>query len=147
MVSERYSRHTHVAFSDESSHNTGRYRSLGLVTAARDAMDELTEEAAQLLASSRVRELKWSDLSTAKDRFAAKKIITWVVDAAAARRLAVDALVWDTHDERHAVKRPMMSPTSTACTIGCSAARLGDRDWPGPPGLCIPTRTASWTGH
>jgi hypothetical protein len=32
MVSDRYSRHTHVAFSDESKHNTGRYRSLGLVT-------------------------------------------------------------------------------------------------------------------
>ena len=35
MVSDRYSRHTHVAFSDESKHNTGRYRSLGLVTRSR----------------------------------------------------------------------------------------------------------------
>jgi hypothetical protein len=100
-----HSRHTHVAFADESSHNIGRYRSLGLITAARGEAGALTAEAAAILAASGVRELKWTSLNSARDRLAARKIITWAVDRAAAHHLAIDALVWDTHDARHAVMR------------------------------------------
>jgi len=105
MIADRYSRHTHLAFADESSHNIGRYRSLGLVTCAREDVDVLTAEAAQILASSNVHEMRWSLLNSARDRHAAEKVITWAVDCAAERRLAIDALVWDTHDARHAVMR------------------------------------------
>jgi hypothetical protein len=105
MIADRYSHHTHVAFADESSHNIGRYRSLALVTCARGDVDALVAEAAALLASSNVHELKWSSLNSARDRHAAEKIATWAVDRAAERRLAIDALVWDTHDARHAVMR------------------------------------------
>ena len=116
-----YSRHTHVALADESSHNIGRYRSLGLVTCAREDVDVPSAEAAQLPASSSVHELKWSLLNSARDRHAAEKVITWAVDCAAGRRLAIDALVWDTHDARHAVMRRDDVPTCTACTTGSSA--------------------------
>ena len=52
-----------------------------------------------------MNELKWSLLNSARDRHAAEKIITWAVDRAAEGRLTIDALVWDTHDARHALMR------------------------------------------
>jgi hypothetical protein len=105
MVVGHFTRHTHVGFADESSHNIGRYRSLGLITAAREEVDNLSTEVAELLAASSVRELKWTSLNSARDRLAAEKVISWAVDRAAEQRLAIDALVWDTHDSRHSVVR------------------------------------------
>ena len=60
MTAARVSHHTRVAFADKSSYNFGRFRSLALITAARDQVDALTSEAASLLASSSVREMKWA---------------------------------------------------------------------------------------
>jgi hypothetical protein len=103
MTVPRISLHTRVAFADESRHNVGRFRSLALITAARDHVDSLTSEVAGLLASSSVKEMKWSRLRSARERFAAEKLLTWAVEAAVARRLSIDALVWDTRDSRHHV--------------------------------------------
>lgn len=103
MTAARVSHHTRVAFADKSSYNFGRFRSLALITAARDQVDALTSEAASLLASSSVREMKWAQLRSARERFAADKLLAWAVEAAVDRRLTIDALVWDTHDTRHHV--------------------------------------------
>jgi hypothetical protein len=103
MTTERFSRHTRVAFADESAYNVRRFRSLAIVTAAKAQVDELAEAVSNLLASSNVRELKWSELNGARQRFAAEKVLAWAVDAVADRSITLDALVWDTHDTRHRV--------------------------------------------
>lgn len=94
---------THVAFSDESHWNKGRYRSLGLVTMPRKSFAELERTLARLLDESGVSEFKWEKLSGARERFAAIKMCEFVVDAACRGNLRLDVLVWDIEDSRHKV--------------------------------------------
>lgn len=94
---------THVAFSDESHWNKGRYRSLGLVTLPRESLAELERSLARLLDESGVSEFKWEKLSGARERFAAIKMCEFVVDAACQGSLRLDVLVWDIEDSRHKV--------------------------------------------
>jgi len=50
--------YTHVSFSDESNWNSGRYRSIGMLSAARTDALALHKEVAELLQESDVAELK-----------------------------------------------------------------------------------------
>ena len=94
---------THVAFSDESNWNVGRFRSLALVSATLGSLEELEGEIRQLLARSNVREFKWKHLGGAKERFAAEKMCRFAVEKACRGQLRVDVLVWDIADSRHGI--------------------------------------------
>lgn len=94
---------THVGFSDESNWNTGRFRSLGLVTAPLEYLDGLARELRHLLEESDMAEFKWKKLDGAKERFTAQKMCKFTVDKACAMQLRVDVLVWDIQDSRHSV--------------------------------------------
>lgn len=94
---------THVGFSDESNWNTGRFRSLGLVTCAIASLDELETELRNLLKESSISEFKWKGLGGARERFAAIKMCKFAVEKAHNAKLRVDVLVWDTYDSRHNV--------------------------------------------
>ena len=92
---------SHLAYSDESCWNRGRYRSIGMVSAEADCAGELKAELAEILAASDVSEFKWSKLKTAKYRFAAEKMIHVALSQADAGRLRVDVIIWDVEDDRH----------------------------------------------
>lgn len=94
---------THVGFSDESNWNTGRFRSLGLVTCALSSLKDLEAQLGNLLRESNVSEFKWKWLESARERFAAEKMCRLAVEEAYARRLRVDVLVWDIQDSRHSI--------------------------------------------
>jgi len=96
---------THVGFGDESNWNTGRFRSLVLVTTAADHLEDVEDRARKLLEESSVSELKWKKLAGAKERFAANKMCKLAVEEACARQLRVDVLVWDIEDSRHNVPK------------------------------------------
>ncbi|MFW6457311.1 MAG: DUF3800 domain-containing protein [Planctomycetota bacterium] len=94
---------SHVAYSDESNWNRGRYRSIGLLSLPDSARFPLTEAMVQLLDQCGVSsEFKWSKVSDAKYRFTAIKMLDLVLQNLDALR--VDVLTWDTHDERHDVE-------------------------------------------
>ncbi len=101
----RESRITHVAFSDESYWNIGRYRALGLVTMPYENVTELEEEIRTLLNDSGLSEFKWKRLSGARERFAALKLCEFTVEAVCQGKLRVDVLTWDIEDSRHKVPR------------------------------------------
>ena len=94
---------THRGFGDESSWNQNRYRSIGLVTAPTGIADTAGQTVASALEESGVREFAWKDLTTAKRRFAAEKIVDRLVELASPGQLRVDVLIWDTHDARHQI--------------------------------------------
>lgn len=95
--------HTHVAYSDESQWNTKRYRALGMVTLCAPQADAASVEFDAVLRDSNVREFKWTNLSTARHRFAATKLIDEAFKCIDARCLRIDVLIWDVHDSRHSV--------------------------------------------
>jgi len=96
---------THTGFSDESNWNTGRFRSLALVTLPLDALADHQNQLRQHLAESKIREFKWKKLSGARERFAALRMIDFAIQQALAQRLRIDVLVWDIEDRRHRVHK------------------------------------------
>jgi hypothetical protein len=95
---------THVAFVDESNWNRERYRSLCAVTALRSRAVELHHVLGGLLQQSGVGELQWKKVRTARDRFAAIKVVDAALEAAVDTELRIDVVVWDTHDSRHRIR-------------------------------------------
>lgn len=96
---------SHVGFSDESHWNTGRFRSLGLVTTSVGCLNTLELELRSLLNESGVSEFKWKHLDGAKERFAAEKLCKFAVVRACSAQLRVDVLSWDIEDSRHKVEK------------------------------------------
>jgi hypothetical protein len=94
---------THIGFADESHWNTGRFRSLGLVTTSLNLHATLEDELLRLLEESGVSEFKWKKLDGARERFAAIKMCEFAIENALARKLRVDVLIWDIQDSRHRV--------------------------------------------
>ena len=92
---------THIAYSDESNHNTGRYRSIGMISLECQAVKDCHEELKAILQESSVNEFKWNKLKNARMRHGAIKLIKFAIQEMAKRKIRTDVLVWDTQDERH----------------------------------------------
>jgi hypothetical protein len=98
--------YTHVSFSDESNWNSGRFRSIGMLSASRSDALSLHYELSTLLSQSQVKELKWNKIRTAKYRFASQKVIDSCARSLSDGRLKIDILIWDSQDYRHSVRNP-----------------------------------------
>lgn len=96
---------SHLAFADESSHNTGRFRSISAVTLAAANLEECESALRAALDDAGVRELKWSRVKSARERFAGLAFLDLVLGWARDGVLRVDSLVWDIQDRRHSVPR------------------------------------------
>ena len=94
-----------VGFSDESCYNTGRYRSVALVSLEHRNADAFHSSARQILDNCHVRELKWSELNSAKEQFAAYDITDFVIQKAIDKCLRVDVLTWDSESRQHIANR------------------------------------------
>ncbi len=94
---------SHIAFADEANHSHGRYRSIALVSLQKENYEDINKGLIDLLTESNIKEFKWSDLRSAKVRFAACKMLKLVITKVKEGRLRVDVLVWDTEDSRHRI--------------------------------------------
>lgn len=94
---------THVAYSDESHHNQGAHRALGVISLTSDNSTILSEEIRNLNIDSDVIEVKWKKVDSAHYRFAAEKIINICVEYARTSKLRVDVLIWNVNDPRHKI--------------------------------------------
>jgi hypothetical protein len=93
-----------VAFSDESKYNTGRWRSIGLVSIQYKNVLRLQDKLNNILIESKIDEFKWAKFKTAKYRFGAEKMIDCIVPECKSGNVRIDIIVWDTHDSRHAIQ-------------------------------------------
>jgi hypothetical protein len=93
---------THVAYSDETHHNVGRFKGIGVVTSTVDNATRASEEVKAILATANVSELKWEKLRTARDRIAAIQVADWLFSRI--NVLRVDVLTWDIEDPRHRLR-------------------------------------------
>lgn len=93
------------AFSDESQYNTGRYRSICLLTCIESVSQELENVLAEACARTRISEMKWEKIKSDRYFEPALEILKWVVQNAEDNRLRIDVLVWDITCPRHDVKK------------------------------------------
>jgi hypothetical protein len=94
---------THVAFADETGYNTGRFRGVAAIRLALADEPAAASTICRLLDESNVTGLKWSKVTSARDRFAAEKVLDAVVTLATRKTVRADVLMWDITDIRHAV--------------------------------------------
>ena len=95
--------YTHVAYTDESHWNDGRYRAVAMVSMRREHHARVESESKQLLIASNISEFKWKEFRGAKERFGAGKLAVLSLDAALRGMVRVDVVCWDIEDERHRV--------------------------------------------
>jgi len=96
-------RPSHIAYADETSYNAGRIRGGGLVTLPSAVKPGIGNEIRKILYGSNVGEFAWEKLSGARERFAAIKLIGFMMEHAWTGHLRIDLLVWDTEDRRHKI--------------------------------------------
>ncbi len=90
----------HVAFSDDSQHEKGRFWGLGLVSLKEENYKKLIPKIQTTFAESGVeKEFKWEKVKNAKYKLCAEKIHDFVLSNS--ENLRVDVLIWDMQDERH----------------------------------------------
>lgn len=95
---------THIAFADEKGYNEGRYRGISLISLEKTNADLFRADMQRLLKESDVREFKWEKLGSARERFAAIKLLDFAIEKTNNRIMRIDTLTWDTEDRRHKVK-------------------------------------------
>jgi hypothetical protein len=95
---------SHVAYSDESYHNRGRYRSIAVVTLEANRSEPFNQVISDLLDDSAVSEFKFQKLRQARYRFAAQKIVDFIIERVLCGALRVDVLIWDIEDSRHRIR-------------------------------------------
>lgn len=96
---------SHIAFADESYYTDGQYRGLGLVSLRYGDYQSVTSKLKSILDESGIKEFKWNKLKSARERYAALKLIQYAVDLVHSGILRFDLLTWNTHDSRHAIER------------------------------------------
>lgn len=90
----------HLAFSDDSRHEDGRYNSLGLVTFPLKHKGGLCSELKTILSSSGISgEFKWQSVRSAKYKFASEKLHAFIFKHL--DKIRIDVLIWDMEDSRH----------------------------------------------
>lgn len=99
------SKYTHCGYSDESSWNQGRYRSVSLVTGSVDDLDAMERALDEALKEWGIwGELKWQGLKGSQKVQAAIQVLHIAADYAAMQKCRVDTLIWDAEDARHKVR-------------------------------------------
>lgn len=95
---------THKAFSDETNWNDGDVRGLCVISIRSTDEQALCGEIAALLAESGVKEFAWKKFSQARERFAAERLLNFLIEKARFRVMRADCLTWTIKDSRHEIK-------------------------------------------
>jgi len=93
---------THLAFSDESQYNTGRFRAIAAVSVDAGRVSEHSKSLARLISEAGCRELKWEKVRTARDREAVLACFRWLFQQLDS--ISCDVLMWDVEDARHSIR-------------------------------------------
>lgn len=96
----------YYAFSDESRHNKGRYRAIGMISFPFDQLEIIEKQCLKICSDHGINNLKnfkWVKLKNDKKLNAAKSTVEYIFNKAILRELRVDILIWDTHDRRHKI--------------------------------------------
>ncbi len=95
---------SHVAFSDESHHNIGRFRGISMISLKSEHRKLIHDKLQSLLASEGVKEFKWTRTRSIKERNVGIQFLNESVRYALKGMIRIDVLVWDIEDSRHKIR-------------------------------------------
>ncbi len=92
-------------YTDESSSERGRFKSICAVSGLSSDLRDLENELKKLLQDKQISELKFSEVRTHKPKIeCAKSFIEKAIDYTSSGKIRIDVIIWDLHDSRHAVQ-------------------------------------------
>lgn len=92
----------YIAYCDESHHNDGRYRAISLITFQYSDHLSFNTQVKKIIQESGISsEFKWTKLNSAREKFAAIKLIDFVLEKISKNKMRIDILYWDMEDYRH----------------------------------------------
>jgi hypothetical protein len=97
---------THYAFSDESKHNKGRFRSIGMISFSSGQLEAIENYFLKTCSEYNItnfKNFKWKQLKNDRKRNATESILKFIIDKAFLRKLRIDILIWDIEDSRHKI--------------------------------------------
>lgn len=96
---------THYAFSDESKHNLGRYRSIGMISMPVTNYTNIENNLMHILSKYRksIKSFKWTKLKNKNTFNAISDMINLVMENCRENNLRIDVLIWDIEDSRHRI--------------------------------------------
>jgi hypothetical protein len=94
---------THIAYTDESNWNTGRFRSIAMISFSITERESIIKSISKALSDSKISEFEWKKLVSAKYRFCAERFINATFCLVKGHQMRVDVLIWDTEDSRHKI--------------------------------------------
>jgi len=95
---------SHIAFSDESHWNTGRYRGISIVTMLAHNYPRLNEELTRIISASGTDEFGFKKLDDSRYRKLAEQLCDFAIRKVRTNDIRIDVLTWDTQDERHDIR-------------------------------------------
>lgn len=94
---------SHVAYTDESHWNKGRFRSIAMFSYPIIIHETIVNKMHLAIQESSVSEFKWEKLTDAKYRFCAERMLNTTLQLVKEHPIRIDVLIWDTFDSRHDV--------------------------------------------
>ena len=98
--------YTHCVFSDESGYNTGRYRSIGMISMPFSELNSIETDLLDICNSfgiTNLKNFKWNKITNYNKRDGAKSVIEYLLGRAIEEKVRVDVLIWDIEDSRHKI--------------------------------------------
>ncbi|HDZ61440.1 MAG TPA: DUF3800 domain-containing protein [Candidatus Pacearchaeota archaeon] len=91
---------THEAYSDESHYNSPKYASIGIVSLEKKISNKLKNKIQQILNESKVKEIKWKNIRSARERLCAQKIIDYLFEIIPYEEFRIDIIIWDVKERK-----------------------------------------------
>ena len=93
---------SHIAFADESNWNTGRFRSICLLTIEKEYESEIADRISDITNS---KEIKWSKINSNNREKMIIDILELLFGIIPNIEIKIDVIMWDTYDSRHSIKK------------------------------------------
>jgi len=103
VLNEQQDTPQRIAYSDESKHNTGRYRSLGLVSLRYTELKRIRNKISDIISGFDLSELKRKKVRDERHRTCVVEIINHLIPELHKQFARIDVLLWDTYDRRHTI--------------------------------------------
>mgnify|MGYP001568944883 CR=1 FL=1 len=101
MIGENNAKdYAHVAYSDEAYYHGGEYSSICMVSMKYNIAIALEESMKKILKDSGLKELKWSKLGSARERFCALKLIDLIYPLIKQKSIRIDTLIWNNYERK-----------------------------------------------
>lgn len=95
----------YYAYSDESHHSQGHYRSIALVQIDKDKINNIENKLNRILIKYgiKIESFKWTNIKTKNEYHALRDLLNYLLPLLEKRLIKIEVIIWHIQDSRHSV--------------------------------------------